>query len=547
MSEAYTQEELRQAAELYPYTWILQHDIKTSQGLLFEFEKRKYLKKIVNDFSPKQVWLKPPQIGASEITFIKALYVAKKKGKDIIYTLPSQSDVQDMVGSKFNRIISQNPILSAWVKDKDTIEQKRVGNNVIYFRGTIGKTQAMMVSSSLNIHDELDASAQDIIVQYQTRQEAQEKEEDKWRWMFSHPSITGMGVDVYWEKSNKQEWFITCPKCKWSQILEWPLNINQDKEIYICAKCGEELPDDIRINGMWKPTSEGDFSGYHVSQLMLHNKNAHSIVEAYNDPLKDRQYFYNFVLGLPYTSPDHKITVNEVLRNCVDETNDQSGNIIIGADTGHGIHYCLMNREGVFYYDHETTITATKDPYDVIRRLLKRFTKSIAVFDQGGDLIGVRKLQAEFPGRVLLCFYRKDRKSIEIIQFGEGEEFGKVIVDRNRLITLIIEQMKEPGRVRLNGTREEWQEFAEHFANVYRERISSVQNRPEKDDPTLYGESYVWKRSGHDHFLHAFIYAYVGLQKYSGELAKITNDNTNTIKGLNTSGDVMLSGGEWHG
>jgi len=45
------------------------------------------------------------------INLIKSFYVAKKKRKDIIYTLPTQSDVNDMAGGKINRIVAQNPIL----------------------------------------------------------------------------------------------------------------------------------------------------------------------------------------------------------------------------------------------------------------------------------------------------------------------------------------------------------------------------------------------------------------------------------------------------
>ena len=179
-----------------------------------------------------------------------------------------------------------------------------------------------------------------------------------------------------------------------------------------------------------------------------------------------------------------------------------------------------MNKDGVFYYDHETNITATKDPYDVIRGHLHRFPRSIAVFDQGGDLIGVRKLQAEFPGRVFLCFYRKDRKSLDLVKWGEGDSYGTVTVDRNRMMTLIVEQFRDIGRIRLNGTSEEWEEFAKHCGNIYREKINTKETR-EKDNRELYGADYVWKRNGPDHFFHALLYAVVGLQRYSGDMVQL--------------------------
>jgi len=525
--------------ENLPALWVLKHKIKNEIGTPIEFTKRRFLWDIYNDLSPKQVLLKPPQIGATIMNAIKALYVAKKKNRQIIYTLPTQGDVQDMVGGSFNRIIAQNSILMEWIKDHDTIEQKSVGDSMIFYRGTFTSKQAMMIPSGLNIHDEVDASDPNVIVQYENRLQAQE--DGGWRWYFSHPSLASHGVDVYWQKSDKKEWYIKCSHCGEEQVLTFPESIDQEKEIYVCKSCKEEISNDVRANGEWRNQDnvkwegqiEGDyeFSGWHVSQLMLWNKSAKDILNAYNDPLKDQQYFCNYVLGLPFVSSDDRIDPSVVLKNCVDVVNPQTERTVIGADTGHGIHYVMMNKDGVFYYDHETEITATKDPYDVIRGYLNRFPKSIAVFDQGGDLIGVRKLREAFPGRVFLCFYRKDRKSMDMVNWGDKDEYGKVVVDRNRMITLMIEQIRDIGRIRINGTHEEWKEFASHFGYMYRERLMVKESR-EKDNKELYGAEYVWKRNGPDHFAHALLYALVGLQRYGGEKATIVDGSMSLPAGM---------------
>lgn len=518
----YTREEISEAQERIPAEWVIKHFIKNEVGFPIEFTKRKFLRAIYNDLSPYQVILKAPQVGMTVCNTLKAFYIADRFKRQIIYTLPTQSDVEGMVGGSFNRIIAQNPILMDLVKDHDTVEQKQVGQAMIFYRGTWSAKQAMMVPSGLNIHDEVDASNPQVITQYENRLQAQE--DGGWRWYFSHPSLAGHGVDIYWQQSDKKEWFIRCPHCTHEQYLEWPENIDMEKEIYICSLCKKELPDEVRINGVWRKTTEGEFSGYHISQLMLYNKSAKDILKAYRDPMKDKQYFYNFVLGLPFVASDDRIEPSIVLKNCVDVVNEQLGINIIGADTGHGIHYVVMNKDGVFFYDHETEITATKDPYDAIRTHLKRWLRSRAVFDQGGDLIGVRKLQAEFPGRVFLCFYVKDKKTTEPYEWGTGDKYGEVHVQRNRMMTLIVEQMRDIGRFRLNGTKDEWAEFASHFGNIYREKIL-VKEVKDKDDKSLYGNEYVWKRNGADHFCHALLYAIVGLQKYGGEMAKIVGGN----------------------
>lgn len=530
----YTEEQVAEAMEGLPALWVLKHGIKTETGLPIEFEKRKFLWDMYNDLSPKQVEMKPPQIGLTVKAVVKTFWVGKKLKRDIIYTLPTQGDVEDMASDKINRIIAQNPILSEWVKDHDTVSQKTVGNNIIHYRGTFTSKQAMMVSSGLNVHDEVDASDPAVINQYETRLEGQENEDMKWRWYFSHPSLAGHGVDIYWQQSDMKEWYITCNECKEEQVLTWPESISMERMDYICKSCKKLLSDRDRTHGEWRNkdgvvwngtiVGEYQFSGWHVSQLMLWNKSAADIIRSFKDPTKDTQYFWNYVLGLPYVSNDDRIEPSIVLRNCVDKVNPQEGRVVIGVDTGLGLHMTLMNKDGVFYYEHNDELTPTTSPYDRLKYLMKKFPKSIVVLDQGGELMKTRQLQQEFPGRVFLCFYNKDKKTLELVEWGENEEYWKVRVDRNRMMTLVVEQLRDTGRVILNGTKDEWSEWANHFGYLYREKIVVKESRG-KDDRSLYGSEYVWKRSGPDHYAHSLLYAMVGMQRYGGEQATVMGDS----------------------
>lgn len=509
----YSDEEIDQAFEEVPVLWVLKHNLKNETGFPIDFEKRRWQIDMWNDLSPKQVTLKPPQIGETVKNLVKSFFVAKKLKKDIIYTLPTEDDVRDMAGGKINRIVAQNPIFRTWIKDHDSVEQKKVGDNIIYYRGTFTSKAAMMVSSSLNMHDEIDASNADVITQYETRLEAQEDESKKWRWYFSHPSIAGHGVDKYWQISDKKEWVIMCDGCQKQQILTWPHSVDKERECFQCKYCKKELTDEERIWGEWKPTSKGEFSGYHVSQLMLYNKTAKDILNSFNDPNKNEQYFYNYVLGLPYVGSENKITSDVVLKNVVPEINEQADRIIIGVDTGLPIHYTCMNKQGVFYYNTCKPPSANYDPYDELEGLLKRWNTSIIIADQGGDLIGIRRLQAKYPGRVYLVFYRKDRKSKEMVEWGEKDEQGTVRVDRNQYFQWMVEQLRDTGRIRLNGKPDEWVDWTKHFDNVYRE-IKVALDKPGKDVATNYGAELIWKRNGADHFCHTLLYCLVGLEKY---------------------------------
>lgn len=500
-----TNEEIVQATELYLSLWTLQNEIKNEAGLPVEFDNHRFLLDIYDDFSPLQVLLKPPQIGATVMNILKSFYAAKRFRKDIIYTLPTATDVNDMAGGKINRLVAQNPILKTWVKDHDTVEQKSVGDNIIYYRGTFNAKQAMMVSSDLNIHDEVDASDARVITQYETRQQAKA---GGWRWYFSHPSLMGHGVDIYWQQSDKKEWFIKCPHCSREQTLRWPESIEPLLESYVCSLCHGILTDEDRKHGQWVATGTGKFSGFHVSQLMCPWISAKAILEAKNDPMKDEQYFYNYVLGLPYAESDDKISPEQVLKNCTSVINDQTGNIIIGVDTGLPIYFTVMNKQGVFY----AGTCKPQNPYGDLEAMLTRWPKAILVSDQGGDLIGIRELQQKYPGRVFLAYYRKDRKTAETVNWGTD---GSVVIDRNRMITLIIDQLRDVGRIRLNGSPEDWQPFAKHFGNILRMK-----------EETPFGMEYKWERNGPDHFVHALLYAMVGYDRFAEAEAGIISTNT---------------------
>lgn len=523
----FTRLELVQAAELYPYTWILQNKIKTSGGLPFEFHDHPFMKDVFNDMSPLQVGLKAPQIGWSESMIVKSFFVAHEYKKDIIYTLPTDTDIKEMAGGKVNRIIAQNPLLGKWVRDHDSVEQKGVGDNIIYYRGTWTQKAAMMVSSELNIHDETDASNEKVITQYETRLAAKK---GGMRWYFSHPSLAGHGVDVYWQQSDKKEWVITCPDCTKQQILSWPDSINVEKCCYECKYCRAPIDDDTRRKGEWKPTSRGIFSGYHISQLMCPWISADQILQEKEDPRKTEQYFYNYVLGLPYVGSENKITSDVVLKNVSTEINEQNDRIIVGVDPGTPIYFTCMNKQGAFYYGScrlHDDLGKPQDPWDDIRKLLKRWPTSMVMVDGNGDSTMQRRLQLEYPGRVYLIFYRKDRKTKEMTTWGTDDEIGTVRVDRNQYFQWMVEQLRDTGRIRLNGKPEEWMDWAGNFDNVYRE-IKTALDKPGKDIATNYGVELIWKRNGADHYCHNLLFCLVGLERFGSATASfIKKDDSN--------------------
>ncbi|MEI8345297.1 MAG: phage terminase large subunit family protein [Candidatus Omnitrophota bacterium] len=281
---------------------------------------------------------------------IKALWLAKNKKLDIIYSLPSASDIKDFVGGKTNRLIANNPVFQEWTADKDSIEQKRVGSNVIYFRGTWTERAAIAIPADLYISDETDRSKQEIVSQYATRLQHSSY---AWEWYFSNPSVPGNGVDKYWQISDQKHWFVRCDCGKGEhngrQFLTME-NIKYSKigmPYFGCNYCGKELN---RRAGEWiRKYQDKPYSGYWIS-LMMNPRITAEYVLTKKKEFSEEQ-FANFVLGQPYVGKGNVITKNIFFQNLVSQINPQDSRPIIGVDTGKGINYVVGNKYGLFFYD----------------------------------------------------------------------------------------------------------------------------------------------------------------------------------------------------
>ena len=470
--------------------FLEKYDIRNEQGLPIEFHERAFLWDIYADMSDKQVVLKAPQIGLTTLMLIKSFWVAKYKVWDIIYTLPTSSDVVDMAGGKINRILAQNPIFMKWTSDKDSVEQKAVGEARIYYRGTFTNRQAMMVASKLNIHDEVDASDQKVLVHYETRQQANKENRT---WYFSHPSVVGNGVDKQWKLSDMKEWFITCPHCKKEQFLEFPDNLDMKRQCYICKECKGELADDDRRKGRWIPLhKDRDVSGYHISQMMCSWITAKKILDDYKN--KDAQYFQNMVLGLPYADAGNTVTW-DIIENSLRE-HKRKGRVIIGLDTGIDLRYVVGDKGGFITFGEVKS-------YEDFKRVMRQYPDCIVIADQGGDIIGIRSLQEEFPGRVFLCYFQQDRKSMQLIKWGEHEEFGKVIADRNRMIQLVVDEFNN--RNYILNIKKDWHPYYVHWSHIY---------RLVEEDKITKLPKYVWHRNDRDDWVLATVYLRIGLDRF---------------------------------
>ena len=489
------------AAERMILPWMQKYQIKNEKGDLIEFANHRFLLDIYEDQSQFLCVMKAAQVGMSTLEIVKNIYDAQRYGLDIIYTLPTDKDVQQFVGGKVNRIIQQNDILRSYTTDKDTIEQKRIKDSMVYFRGTWTNRAAIMITADRLVHDEIDSSKQDVVKEYQSRLQHSKHKQIH---VFSHPSVPNVGIDISWKKSDQKHWFIRCPHCKREHFMEWPRSIDIQRRLFICKYCQAELSDSDRSNGRWVAKYKNAmFSGYWISLLITPWTKASEIIDKYNDPKVTEEFFYNKVLGLPYAGSGNVVTQDVIFRNLRPlQENLQDGRIVIGVDTGINLHYVIGNAKGLFY----NATCPGEEGYRTLKDYLRRWKNAIIMIDGAGELLMTRQLQDEFPGRVFLVFYNKDRKNSEIAKWGTDKESHKVVADRNRGIQKVINNFADK-RLSLYGTENDWYDYWLHFSHLYKLRKTNV----------IGVEEEVWEHTDRDDWVHATLYYLIGIMKYGGE------------------------------
>ncbi len=486
-------------SEISIHSWIIENKLVNEKGEPIDFRDHLFLFDIYADNSPKLVCYKAAQVGFTTMALLKSAWLAKMRGMDFIYTMPSVTDVREIIGGKLSRLIANNPVLLEYVKDKDSIEQRQFGENIGYYRGTFSETAALGVSSDLNIHDEEDRSKQEVIQQYASRLQ---HSKFKWEWHFSNPSVEGNGVSRYWERSDQKHWFIRCDGCLQEQFLNWPENIDTTRRCFICRGCHKELSKEERRVGRWvRKYKDREYSGYWISLLMAPWITADEIIKYHET--KSAEYFANFVLGLPYIGEGNQVTPDIIFRNCTSEINSQE-RVVIGCDSGLKKHYVLGNKDGIFF-------AGIAQDWSEIDSFLKKYERSIAVIDALPDLTEPRRLREKYPGRVFLCHYARDRKTMQIVRWGKAEELGNVTVDRNRGLQMVIDDFANK-QIPLQGTQDDWEEYQSHWDTLY--KVTTVD--------TLGVPQFSWESSnGMDHFAHATLYWRVGMDRFKNDGGKI--------------------------
>ena len=487
--------------------WITENQICNENGYPLEWKNHRFLIEPMSDMSPIQATIKCSQIGWSTLAILKTIHLARFWGANVIYTLPTRTITKDFVVPKVDKIISRNKAIQEIIGETNSINLKSVGDRFIYFRGTYEEGEAIAISANVLIRDEFDRSSQNVLELYETRlgDAKRERPDLGFIWSFSNPSTPGFGVHDLYQQSDQKIWMVKCAYCGRWQELTWPQSVNLKKERYECWFCHNEIHDHSRKMGKWVAQyPERTISGYHISKLIVPWITAKEMITASEG---DTAIFYNFWLGLPWVDPDVQVTRESIIKAIV-LTQNPNTHVVIGVDNGIEKHYVIGNKYGIFDYG------VTKDWTD-IENLHKQYD-AITVIDALPHPTYPQQLVKKYPNRVFTHWFSPDTKSMGICRFGEGEERGRVIVDRTRMLDLVADRINRQ-KITFNMPTHQLEPYISHWEAIYRiiEEDANGQPKPK----------WITQSSKADHWAFATELWAVGMEK-----ANISNLPTGAIK-----------------
>lgn len=509
------------------YNWIHGQKLKNSKGEPFEWYKHKFLVEPLCDMHPRQGINKSAQVGWSELTIIKCLYLAKEKKLNIIYTLPTDQFLEKFVPPKVNPIIDYNVPFQNITGGQSlkrvpvTLPDGMKAERYIYFMGTFSSkaktsqeesSKGISVTADLLVHDEASRSDGFIISQLTSRVE---NSDYGGRWLFDNPTYPNMGSDYLFQRSDKRYWIVRCRRCGHRQWMDWyrldehefrkgsnHCWVDPERGKFICGGCAKSLNEGDIIQGEWVATKPSitDTRGYWLNQLCYVQHNVPKIIAKEEDPKMPKSVFWNFVLGKPYVGSDVKIGRQNIINNLKGGVNLLENNYM-GIDQGNKKHYVIGNAQGIF-------LTGSTDSWEEVEKLFNKYN-CIAVSDALPYQQYPKYMAKKYPGRFFRAFYKPESDQAEIAKFKESNGDAVVLIRREEAFDMLVDKIMT-GMHPITMSLFDLEEYIKHWGSLIR--------TIEEDD--LGNQRFHWERIDDDHLAHCDLYH---------EIAKLLQPSTNSI------------------
>ena len=443
------------------------------EGEPFSFDGHEFQREIIRDTRSRISVRKCSQVGLTELMVQKTMAMcAVMKHKRIIFTLPVESMANKMSKDRIDGLVDQSDYYRGMVvKANNSASLKKVGTCSLYIGGTFGNTGAISVPAEVVISDEIDFSNQHVLGKLSSRLRHATKDERGYsgkRFEFSTPTVDDYGVDARFKKGHQAHYMAKCLSCGSWEVpdffedfvipgMDKPLveleRRDMQNETYRfheawikCPNCGDNLWPAIMDPSRREWVARHPDRWEHSYQVMpwdvpMHNTPA-SIINQFGE-YTNFQDFANFVLGVPFTSPDNSFLVSQEHKDRVADAelwiygqHIVKSATVGGLDVGKTCHLVVMAQAGKksFVVWAETIPnTINKPATEAVLERFEFFKMRKLVVDAGPDITLVNQLvSAKALGHISACQYVRSVPGLDIIS--EHDDGQLIKADRTKTI-----------------------------------------------------------------------------------------------------------------
>ena len=464
-------------------------------GKPFSFDRHEYLMQPYEDNHPFQVYLKGAQLGLTVRAILRVLYDLRYSGvRGSLYLFPTRTDVSDFSRGRLSPLISDNEEVGKWIANTDSINLKIISGNPLYLRGMGSRITLSSVPVSRLTVDEADMLANPRMIKLALERMAHS--DDPRTLLLSNPSLPDYGIDTEFQATDQRYWLMKCPHCgHHNDMVELFPDCLIETFVGVirgCIKCQRELDPAI---GQWVAKKPGvtDKRGYQFSQLYSTFIKPGDLLKEYRTT-KFMQEFYNLKIGLAYIEAENRLSKEQILGLCTDETMkvNATSPTVMGVDQGKGLHCTIVGRT---YKGPELLYVSERKDFEELDGLMNQFNVSRCVIDALPETRKAREFAKRHKGRVFLNWYQQARNEVRW-----DEKKFEVAVNRTESLDTSHKMLMD-GEISLPRENDEVREFAYHCSNIAKKLETD-----EETGSKIY--RYV-KLQGPDHYRHAFNYAVI--------------------------------------
>lgn len=490
---------------------------------------RPFLIQPLCDMTQHKVYKKGRQVGVSELGINEVFwFLTSHPNTKWIYTFPREKQLMDFSNTRFAEALKESPAMKKILGVPNQTYTKKIGQSFLILRSAWESNLGEGVDGDGVTFDEVDRMRENVNIAFE---ESLQSSPYKFVREVSTPTLPGRGVDKSFSMSCQYHWFVRCIKCQRWQMIKWPANVIQMKDIppgaksleegtydYLCSttRCRGKLD---RLQGEWVPKYRDrvkDLSGYHMPQTITVWQDATQLM---NKKLKYRilSKWLNYCLAETSVG-DSTFVTEEMMMRCIapghmltNVRGKQWSHVVVGIDWGARNWVLVVARNaynGRRYVIGRAEIEdSPTDPTKVAREVFQfvaPFEPDCIVADSGYGRDRNAALASQFPEKFFACYYNPSDKHDRGFAPSFHPKTFKVLCDRTVTIKTTVQAFRQM-EIGLPSDPEFVDEMTRHFLSLAPQLV--------EEDGKVY-ESI--EATDDDHYVHATGYALLALDYVEG-------------------------------